>query len=82
MRSIKISETGLCGRACGFCRHYQKECRGCRKENARNPVCIIYKCAKKIKVSLCLQCHKMPCELQRKLLGSYCPCYDKIVHKF
>ena len=79
---IDAVEIGLCGRACGICRFFNKECRECRKENEKKSECVIYKCAKKRGVFSCLNCPEMPCTLMRHLLKSYCPVYDKITHKF
>ncbi len=80
---MNINEVGMCGRACGVCRFFKKECRGCRAENKISKSdCVISRCAKKKKVRTCLTCSEMPCKLLRTLLKSYCPVYDDLKHKF
>lgn len=80
---IKNFEVGYCGNACGACRFFGKECRGCRieSENLKDP-CIIARCAKEKGVSHCLVCLENPCALKRRLLKSYCPVYENFARKF
>ena len=69
---------GRCGIACEVCRHFDRGCCGCNKENIFNNRCLIFNCTEKKKIEFCVQCTDFPCNLMRGLSKSYCPVFTEI----
>ena len=70
-----------CGLACEICKHFNKECLGCEKENSFSNRCLIFNCSKEKNIKYCLQCKEYPCRLMVGLSKSYCPIYSELKSK-
>jgi hypothetical protein len=67
-----------CGLACEVCKHFNRECLGCEKENRLKSRCLIFNCAKEKRIQYCIQCQEFPCKLMVGLSKAYCPVFTEI----